>query len=249
MTNPARDLDSLDNCLDNYAVRAGFVLLAGGMGSRMGSGINKVYLQIGDRNIIEFALATALTSPLVAQLVLVVRPDDVELVEQLNLDLDRVRVVHGGPSRHQSEYNGIKALRQEIDGGAVNVVAVHDGARPFMTAELLNRALTQAAATGAALPACPVNDKMYMLDSETFVDSSDYAWVQTPQVFSAQTLIEAHDRAAAAGFEGVDTAEVVQRFSEQPINLVAGDRANIKVTYQQDLSSAETTASGWPQAD
>ncbi|MDH3293470.1 MAG: 2-C-methyl-D-erythritol 4-phosphate cytidylyltransferase [Acidimicrobiia bacterium] len=232
-------------------VRAGFVLLAGGMGSRMETGVNKVFLEVGGRSIIDFSLETASACDLVTEVVLVIRPDDVDRVHRLTLqrpDGRPPRIVFGGATRHASERAGVGALRADIEAGELDVVAVHDGARPFLSLDLLNRAIIQAATAGSAVPGRPVDNLLYLTDKEAFVDPGRYQWVQTPQVFAARTLLAAHDAAAEAGFEGVDTAEVVQAFSRQPIEIVAGDPANIKVTYQRDLSSAASLAEAWRAA-
>ena len=208
----------------------------------MEAGVNKVYLEIGGRYLIEYSLETVIRNELVTEVVLVIRPDDVERIEQLNLDhLDRpsIRTTFGGATRHESEYAGISALRAEIENGHLDVVAVHDAARPFMSDNLLRRALLQAASTGSALPGCPVTDTLFLRDAGGFAEADHYVWVQTPQVFDARTLLAAHDAAAAAGYQGVDTAEVVHSFSEQAIELVDGEPSNIKVTYPGDLSSDE----------
>ena len=213
----------------------------------MGADGNKVYLKLGGRSVIEYSLATALACPSVTHVVVVARPEDLAHLDGIvGRETDQVlRVVDGGQSRHQSEYRGVVALRAEVEQSTVDVVAVHDAARPFMTVELLQRTIDAAAAKGAALPACPVHDTLYMMDDGRFVDSDDYAWVQTPQTFNAGTLLTAHDAAAADGFEGVDTAEVVQRYTDQPIHLVDGDPSNLKLTYRQDLGVATTTATTW----
>lgn len=228
--------------------RAAVVLLAGGMGARMQSGINKVYLSIQQRSMIDYSFETVIACPSVTEIVLVTRPEDADRVERLLQPIDggpRIRGTNGGATRHESERAGIDALRAEIEEGEIDVIAVHDGARPFMSLDLLGRVLDEAAASGGAIPACPVEDALYALDIEDFVDSSEYVWSQTPQAFAARVILAAHDAARDAGFEGVDTAEVVATFSDQPIKVVPGEPRNVKVTFREDLASAEASAPAW----
>ena len=236
-------------------MRAAVVILAGGMGARVGAEVNKVLLPVGGRHMLEYSLMTAVSCENVTDLVLVHRPDDVDQIERLVslIATDEGRepngiVVHttlGGETRHASEYAGVAALRSRIDGGHVDVVAVHDGARPFMGRDLLTRTLVAAATDGAVIPGVKVIEPLFALDEQRFVDPHDHVWVQTPQAFDAVTLLRAHDAAADAGFEGVDTAEVVQRFSDMAVQVVPGHDANIKITYQTDLATAEALAADW----
>lgn len=222
------------------------VILAGGIGSRMKAGQNKVYLQIRDRHLLSYSLETADSSSKVDEIVVVIRADDRELAESLVATYATrvpVRITTGGASRHESEYRGIASLREEIEAGSIGVVAVHDGARPFMSRGLLERVIGAAAVSGGAIAGLPIADQLYENEGLTFVDSSEFVWVQTPQAFDAATLLESHDAAAAASFEGVDTAEVVEQFSDQPIAVVDGEGSNIKVTYMRDLAKANALAS------
>lgn len=253
------------------------VILAGGVGSRMQLGSaahteppvevevevevgpdgdarpgvdNKVYLTIGARGMLEHSIETVGRSPLVAHVVVVARPEDRARLDPLLRSAagdTPVRITPGGASRHASERAGIVALRAQIEAGEIDVVAVHDGARPFVSADLLERVLTEAATSGGAIPGLMIDDTLYAIDQDAFVDSADYVWVQTPQAFDARTLLTAHDRAAEADHDGVDTAEVVQSFTDQRIRVVAGEPTNIKVTYRTDLARAEAIiADGLP---
>lgn len=239
---------------DDAPPRAAVVLVAGGIGSRIGAPTNKVYLPIRQRAILLYSLETLSLSPSVTEVVIVVRPGDTDVVASLleaPLSSEeapgptRIRTAHGGATRHDSEWNGIVALRPEIEAGEVDVVAVHDGARPFASLALVERVLTRAGETGGAIPGSPIEGPLYSLDENRFVAPSDHAWAQTPQAFAAPVLLDAHTAARRDGFSGKDTAEVVQRYSSQSIALVPGDPRNIKVTFQADLDRAEILAGGW----
>ena len=227
---------------------AAVVVLAGGVGSRMGADSNKVYLTIGGREILSYTLDTLNRSNLVDIVVLVTRADDRDhAADLLDATVDRhpTRVTLGGATRQESERAGIEALASDIERGEVGLVAVHDGARPFLTLGLLERVLSEAAASGGAIPGTPVADTLFSLRHGTIVDAAGYAWAQTPQAFDAVTLLDAHRRAAAEAFEATDTAQVIEYFSDQVTAVVAAEPTNIKVTYRDDLGLAESYAAQW----
>ncbi len=138
--------------------RAAVVVLGGGSGSRVGAGVNKVYLPLAGRRVVSWSLQWAAQVPEVGTFVLVVRPEDAELaVEVLRREargLD-VRIVVGGPTRHASEDAALAQLAPEVESGAIDVIAVHDGARPLAGPALFRSVITTADAVGGAVPALP----------------------------------------------------------------------------------------------
>lgn len=229
---------------------AAVVVVAGGIGSRMqdAAGRNKVYLSVGGRQLLSYSLETLNRCDAVGLVVLVVRDDDRDHaghLAQATLTERPWKLAVGGATRHDSERSGVEATRPEVERGTIGVVAVHDGARPFMPGSLLDRVLDQAHTSGGAIAALPVADSLYRLVDGTRLEAEDHAWCQTPQAFVGATLLAAHDAAAAAGFQGADTAEVVQTFTEQRTTLVRGEPTNIKVTFADDLGRSEAIAGAW----
>lgn len=223
------------------------ILLAGGRGERLHRLVNKVYLTLGDREMIEFPFDTFARSPLVSGTVVVVRPQDTVHVQGFLAGRDdqhQVMVVAGGDTRHQSERRGIEALAGPIEAGEVDLLAVHDGARPFVTIDLIARLVEEARRRGGAVPGLTVPGPLFQRRGSEVVplDSSGLRRVQTPQVFRALDLLIAYRRAEDEGFEGVDTAETVERYSDLQVGLVEGDPGNIKVTFVEDLIEAEDHA-------
>lgn len=249
---------------------AAVVVLAGGSGRRMaatmanievgggspaggGTPANKVFLPLGARSILEFSLLTADQCDLVADIVLVVRPEDEDEATLLldRLDLSRpVRLTRGGATRQDSEYAGLNALRDKIVSGTTRVVSIHDGARPFVSLGLLEATINTAQRVGGAIPGLPLPETLYQLASTepnrvVALSPTSLRRVQTPQTFRAQPLLLAYDQAATTGFQGVDTAETVERFTEVEVRVVPGDPANIKVTFADDMTVAEQYAAMW----
>ncbi|MDE0230737.1 MAG: IspD/TarI family cytidylyltransferase [bacterium] len=225
---------------------AGAILLAGGKGSRAGFSANKAYVPIGGRPMISYSLRTLDRSPRVTLLVLVIRPEDRQAAERV---VERVGIttpwlmVAGGETRHASEHQGLEALSDEIAGGQIDLVAIHDGARPFVSPSLLSQLFHDAGRHGGAVPIMPVDAPTHRLTGQgeiALLDQEKLHKAQTPQVFSAPELLAAYRRAQEAGFEGVDTAETVERFSDLRIRATSGDPNNLKLTFPEDFALAET---------
>ena len=216
----------------------------------MEADVNKVYLPIRERDMLEYSLETVNESSTVSLVVIVVRDADGDKARAL---LDRVNLRHpsrvaiGGDSRHESEYAGLNAIRAEIESGDVDIVAIHDGARPFMTLDMLDDIVATADERGGAIPGLELSESLYQIgaDSVELIPTETLRRVQTPQAFRAGPLLAAYDAAEAAGFVGVDTAETVERYAGLDVQVVNGDPRNIKVTFIQDIFVAEDYALDW----
>lgn len=212
--------------------------------------INKVYLPIGDREMLEFSLETMDRSPDIDRIVLVVRDEDRAHAEVLiaeTMPSKLTDVVTGGASRHESEHAGLEALADSIEAGDIEIVAIHDGARPFMTLGLLDAVVEAARATGGAIPGLRVEEPLFRVDDggASLLEPDTLRRVQTPQAFRAAPLLAAYRMADAEGYHGVDTAETIERYSSLAITVVPGDPHNIKVTFVEDFFAAEGYAQEW----
>lgn len=223
------------------------IVLAGGRGERLRREVNKVYLPVAGRQVLEYSLDTFSRSDLVQGIVVVARPEDSAQLSDLLADanLSRpVEVVTGGPSRHHSEHAGMEALAGRIESGEIGWIAVHDGARPFASLDLVETVAIEARQRGGAVPALRVESPLYERSGlgASLLDTDSVRRVQTPQIFASRPLLEGYRRAASEGFEGVDTAETVERFTDLEVGVVAGDPRNVKVTFVEDLLMAEDLA-------
>jgi 2-C-methyl-D-erythritol 4-phosphate cytidylyltransferase len=229
--------------------RAAVVVLGGGSGSRVGAGVNKVYLPLAGRRVVSWSLQSAAQLPEVGALVLVVRGEDAELAEEVLRTEARgldVRMVIGGAVRHESEDAALSDLAPAVENGEIDVIAVHDGARPLAGPSLFRSVITTARAVGGAVPALPaVGIVPVGLDGQPSGAPSSGAAahrlvrVQTPQAFRAKDLLAAYAAAHDSGHRGTDTASSVCAFSGLLVQTVAGSRQNLKVTYPHDLVLAE----------
>ncbi len=212
--------------------------------------VNKVYLPIRDRDMLEYSLETMNRSDLVDRVILVVRDEDRTSAENLLAEVTPSKltdVVEGGSTRHESEHHGLEALAPNIESGAIGMVAIHDGARPFLTLQLLESIIERAWTTGGAIPGLTLEESLYQIDDSGAhpLPQGALRKVQTPQAFLAKPLLAAYRAASQAGFEGVDTAETVERFSDLTVSIVPGDPRNIKVTFVEDFFQAEEYALVW----
>lgn len=221
------------------------VVLAAGSGTRMGADGNKAYLPLAGRRMLSWSLAAISEVPEVVRTVLIVRPDEraraQRIVGRELPDLD-IEIVDGGASRHQSEHHALEYLAPDIDSGAVDIVLIHDAARPLAGPSMMRAAISVAREFGGAVPGVQAHDLVSM-DSEgnlaELPKTARYIRVQTPQAFRAAPLLNAFRAATAEHFEGTDTSSSVERFSDLEVRSFQGDPRNLKVTYSQDLFLAE----------
>jgi len=214
------------------------VVLAAGSGTRFGHSMNKVWLQLKGKHIISRSLENSRSSFSHVRSILVINPDDEEFAREALIKdgmLANTEIVHGGASRHESEYKALQYLKKDIESGLIDLVLIHDGARPLATPQIFSAIAAGAQSHGGAIPTIALDPhEMDTARTETV------ARVQTPQGFRAQELLQAYENAAVAGFVGTDTAACMEEFfPEIKTVAVPGDIFNIKITYPQDLAIAE----------
>jgi 2-C-methyl-D-erythritol 4-phosphate cytidylyltransferase len=214
------------------------IVLAAGSGTRFGNSINKVWLQLNGKHIISRSLVNSAASFTNVRSILVINPDDEEFAREALLKdamPASIEIVHGGASRHESEFNALQYLKSDIESGKIDLVLIHDGARPLATPQIFAAIAEGAHKHGGAIPTIALDPH----EMDTPRDET-VARVQTPQGFRAQQLLEAYEKAAITGFIGTDTAACMEKFFPDVKTVaVPGDVFNIKITYPQDLAIAE----------
>lgn len=218
--------------------RTAVVVLAAGSGSRFGHSTNKVWLPLSGRRIISRSLVNAAKPFKKARLVLVIHPDDEAMAKEVlarEIPQLKVEIVYGGATRHESEYQALMHLRSGIESGDIDVVLIHDGARPLATSTLFKEIATEAVTHGGAIPTITVEP--IEMDQKHDVP---VVRVQTPQGFIAKELLTAYLKAAEDSFTGTDTGACIERyFPSIKTHSVTGEPTNVKITYPQDLAIAE----------
>lgn len=210
----------------------GAIIVAAGASQRMG-GIDKLLAPLGGRPVIAHSIAVLVAHPRIDALAVVVSPANEAAIRAIATDLaPHARIVLGGARRRDSVANGLDAL------GDCDYVLVHDGARPLVTADLIDAALDGAIQTGASLCAVPVADTVKRAAEDGLVASTvnrERLWLaQTPQAFRTDVLRHAH---AAHDIDATDDAALVELI-EEPVRLVLGSSENLKVTTPSDLALA-----------
>jgi 2-C-methyl-D-erythritol 4-phosphate cytidylyltransferase len=219
-------------------VPAAVVVLAAGSGSRLGAEVNKVLLPLGPTSVLGRSLSTALEVPDVAVVVVAVRPGEEQAVSATLAPLLGERellLVTGGATRHASEWRAVSALAPQVESGEVDVVAIHDGARPLADVALYEATIAAAREHGGAIPCAPLTGLVHTTLQPV---TEQVVGVQTPQAFRARELLVAHRAADAAGWEATDTAGCLERFTDARVVAVTSSAANLKVTFVEDLELA-----------
>jgi 2-C-methyl-D-erythritol 4-phosphate cytidylyltransferase len=210
------------------------VLLAAGSGSRVGAEVNKVLLPLAGRPVLAWSVRTVAALAYVDRVVVVHRREDAAEVAALAGD---ARLVAGGPTRHASEWNALAALAADIDAGEVDVVAIHDTARPLAGADLFDAVVAAAWEHGGAIP---VRTQPGLVAATPGTPrAAALVAVQTPQAFRAADLLAAYRAADRDGFEGTDTAACVERYTALTVWGVPGPAGNLKITFADDVDLAE----------
>ena len=228
VTRPARKLLKLKTC--------GAVIVAAGSASRMG-GIDKVMAPLGGESMIVRTVRAFQNCDAIASIVIVTREDLIRPISGLCKDMVKVTaVVAGGSSRQESVHLGLNALPK-----GTKLAAVHDGARPLISWQVIDRVVRAANTYGAAAPAIPVKDTIKVVAGGLVQETPDRATlqaVQTPQVFDFDLLRGALKKAEADGASVTDDCSAVER-TGMKIKIVEGDERNLKVTTPMDLKIAE----------
>lgn len=217
---------------------AAVVILAAGSGTRVGAEVNKVLLPLGDATVLAWSVRDVLALHDVRRLLLVVRPEDRAAVTAAvapHLGDREVLVVDGGATRHASEWAALQVIADDIVSGEVDVVAVHDGARPLAGIALWEAVIQAARDVGGAIPVVPMT---HLLHTDLTPVAEKVGGVQTPQAFRATVLLAAYRAAAADGFEGTDTAACVAAYAKVTVAAVPSTALNLKVTFPEDVALA-----------
>lgn len=221
------------------------ILLASGSGIRVGGEVPKQFLKINDKFIFEYSLRTFNDYIGIDEVILVVRPDYLDLVRSVVRDgqyTKVVRVVPGGQTRQESVFNGIFTIGHD-EGN----VLIHDTARPFVTRGMIERVLGALESCSAVSTILPTTDTMFTIDELGRVhgipDRNLLKRVQTPQGFYLSTIKKAHYMAAKANLNlATDDCSLIRHFKLGDIHTVGGDELAFKITAPLDLVFAESVA-------
>ena len=218
----------------------GVVIVAAGTGSRMKKDINKQFIKLKNKEIVAHTIEKFYNSENIDDIVVVIREDEEEYFNKNikeKYGFTNIKVAHGGNERQDSVFNGIKMLKKECD-----VVLIHDGARPFVTDDIIKRSINKANEHNAIVVGVKVKDTIKVVsDNGNILDTPNrsYLWaVQTPQVFKYDIITKAYEDAYNNNYYGTDDAMLVERIGYN-VKMIEGSYNNIKITTQEDLEFGE----------
>lgn len=222
--------------------RTAAVLLAAGKGTRMESQVHKQYLEVSGKPLLYYTLC-AFENSSVDDIILVTGRGEMEycqseIVEKYGFTKVKA-ITEGGKERYHSVYQGLKAVKN------CEYVLIHDGARPCVTTEIIDRASLGARTYRACVVGMPVKDTIKISDEDEFAsvtpDRSRLWLIQTPQAFEYGLVLNAYEMLMSSEQhqEGItDDAMVVETMTKEKVKLIRGDYSNIKVTTPEDLEIA-----------
>mgnify|MGYP001064022664 FL=1 len=224
------------------------IVLAAGQGKRMNSTVQKQYLLIKNKPVLYYSLK-CFEESMVDDIVLVTGEAEIDFCQKQIVEkygFSKIRMVTaGGKERYHSVACGLLAIKWECD-----FVFIHDGARPFVDCDMIERAFLTVQKTSACVVGMPVKDTIKLADQNGYVESTpnrSLVWqIQTPQVFEKNLITAAYEKLIATeeslkadNIVITDDAMVVEHFMNVPIKLVEGSYKNIKITTPEDLKTAE----------
>ena len=207
------------------------VIVAAGVGQRMKLGFNKAYAKLSTgKTIIETTVEVFLQDPDCKQIVLVTDMED-PYSKQLSAQYGRLVVARGGATRQESVYSGLK-------GTLCDYVLIHDGARPYVSLELIERIKGALETEKAALLAISSKDTVKRVKDGYVLETyprSELMLAQTPQGFETDLILECYKKAKKEGYLATDDASLVEYYSDVPVKIVEGSPSNFKITTPDDL--------------
>lgn len=214
------------------------VIVAGGKGTRMGAGKNKVLIKMAGREILYYTIAAFEKNKNIDDIIIVTGKDDIDeckrLIEKYNLKKVR-RITGGGDTRRRSVMNGL--LQAESD-----IVLIHDGARALITEDEINNSLMDCVKYGASAAGVKCKDTLKAADGGGFitgtVDRETTYLIQTPQTFRLGEILALHRKAEAEDFDATDDCMIAERYGVR-VKISRGSYENIKLTTPEDLILAE----------
>ncbi|MEA4874929.1 2-C-methyl-D-erythritol 4-phosphate cytidylyltransferase [Anaerorhabdus sp.] len=209
----------------NYSV----IIVAAGKGTRMNLGYNKVYYRVDGKTILERTMKVFEEDKRCSQIIIVT--EGLDYKQHTNRFSGKIVIVGGGKTRQESVENGLFAVKEDI-------VFVHDGARPYVSKECINRLCKSMESNDAALLMVPAKDTIKSV-KDGYIEYTPLRetlmHAQTPQVFKTALLLSCYKKAKLDNFVGTDDASLVEKYGNTRIAVVEGDYKNKKITTTEDL--------------
>lgn len=214
------------------------VIVAAGSGRRMGAAVPKQFLELCGKTVIERTAAVFGGCSAVDEIAIVTSPDSIEKCRRLLSDIKKpVKYVLGGAERYDSVFQGLKAVDKSC-----GIVVIHDGARPFVSEEIILKSIEAAAEYGACAVGVPSKDTIKIADENGFIADTpprDRVYnIQTPQSFRREIIMESYEKAYESGIFSTDDAALAENAGWK-VKIIEGDYKNIKLTTPDDMILGE----------
>ena len=217
------------------------ILLSAGKGTRMNQSVSKQYLMLGNQTILSYSLEQFQKSS-IDEIILVTAQEDIEYVKNnivLPHKINKVtKIVAGGQERYLSVYQGLLAAQN------CDYVMIHDGARPFLTIDIIEDSIRAVQKYQACAVGVPLKDSIKKLGREGYIveniERTDVWQVQTPQCFSYPMILGAYEKLLQSDIKTTDDTAVVEYFTEVKVKMLMGSYENIKITTPEDMDVAHT---------
>ena len=222
------------------------VIPAAGKGKRMKAEKNKQFLKLNGKEVLAHTVEKFEKNNLIDEIIIVAKEDEIDyckdnIVKKYNLN-KVLKVTAGGLTRQESVYNGLQEISSSSD-----FVLIHDGARPFINQELINKVVEKVKQYDAVAVGVPVKDTIKVINSDKMIintpERSKLVAIQTPQLFERELIIRAYQQAIEEDFIGTDSASLVERLNRS-VKLVEGSYENIKITTPEDLEFGKRVLMG-----
>ena len=216
------------------------VIVSAGRGSRMKADINKQFLKLKGKEVIAHTIDKFYNNKNIDEIVVVVKEDEADFFKRNIIDkygYKNIKIAFGGKERQDSVFNGLKAVNERCD-----IVLIHDGARPFVTDEIIKNSIECAKKNKCVIVGVPVKDTIKIINKDNEVcdtPNRSTLWsIQTPQVFEYLSIIKAHKIAKEKSYYGTDDSMLMEYLGYN-VKVIEGSYNNIKITTPEDLKIGE----------
>ena len=216
------------------------VIVSAGRGSRMKADINKQFLKLKGKEVIAHTIYKFYNNKNIDEIVVVVKEDEADFFRRNIIDkygYKNIKIAFGGKERQDSVFNGLKAVNERCD-----IVLIHDGARPFVTDEIIKNSIECAKKNKCVIVGVPVKDTIKIINKDNEVcdtPNRSTLWsIQTPQVFEYLSIIKAHKIAKEKSYYGTDDSMLMEYLGYN-VKVIEGSYNNIKITTPEDLKIGE----------
>lgn len=215
------------------------IIVAAGAGRRMNLDINKQYIKLDEKEMITHTIDVFYKDRNIDEIVVCIKEEEEyffvnEIINKYNFE--NIKIAYGGKERQDSIFNGLQKIDENCD-----IVLIHDGARPFVSHEIIKESIEVAKEKQAAVVGVPVRDTIKVVEDGIIKHSPQRStlWsAQTPQTFKYDLIIKAYEEAYKDNYYGTDDSMLVERIG-QSVAMVMGSYENIKITNQEDINVAE----------